>query len=126
MFTLVNNSAAQLKLCRCRGEQVHADAAKYTDDYFRMFDIVVIAYMLGHVDQYSLLHNARNYVRGGGTVVVLDIFDANAATNARLLYNAPKSELMGGLGFKRLNPGQWYPVLPEAIGTVPGLYINYC
>jgi len=95
-FTLVNRSQAQLDLCRCPGRRVVADVASRAlrAEVGGGYDIVVCAYVLGHVEPERVLLNAIAACKRGGLVLVLDVFDASPDFQAGLMYLAPTMALM--------------------------------
>ena len=112
-FTLVNNSACQLELSKqfCAGMRWHADA----QDFVPMgpADCTVLAYMLGHVDAEATLRNAIANTRKTGSVIVLDVFDADRRFEQQMAYYPPGLDLMLCLGFE--------PLFGDSLKLVPWL-----
>jgi SAM-dependent methyltransferase len=109
-FTLVNRSRAQLDLTIGPGVRVCADAMAYQPDQFDGIppDVIVMAYMLGHVLAPTLLKQAIDMLPPGGVALVLDIFDAEDAVQPLLHYDAPRSVDMEAAGFTREHVPQWH------------------
>jgi SAM-dependent methyltransferase len=99
-FELVNRSQAQLDLCVALGRRVCADLHGYVSE-FAPFDVVVLAYVLGHVDFECAIDTALANLRVGGRLVILDAFDATPRFRVTLDYNSPLTEQMIDLGRKR-------------------------
>lgn len=87
-FELVNISAAQLDLCACEGERVLADAEGYVSPR-GPFDVVVLAYMLGHVDARATLRSAAANLKPGGRLLVADCFNSHAEFDRLMHYDSP-------------------------------------
>jgi len=85
-LTLVNISPAQLDLCLANGRRVLIDAQEYRGE---ACDVVVAAYMLGHVDPVRLVRIAAEHVRPGGVLLVADVFDSTPAFDYALQYDSP-------------------------------------
>lgn len=106
-FELVNLSQAQLDLCVCRGRKVWADAQHYQSDK-GPFDLVVLAYVLGHLDVPEALATARANAKKGGRVLVLDVCDGSHEFDERFHYGTPTSEQLVAAGFvEREAPHPW-------------------
>lgn len=86
-FTFVNISQPQLDLSVCDGENVLADIE--TVQINRKFDVIVIAYVLGHVDCQKTLANALAHLAPGGLLVIYDVFDGTEQFVKGLLYDTP-------------------------------------
>jgi SAM-dependent methyltransferase len=87
-FELVNIAQPQLDLCLCEGEHVQADAEGYVSANGK-FDVVVIAYLLGHVDAKETLKSATENLAPGGKLVVYDVFDSSTAFDDLFCYVSP-------------------------------------
>jgi hypothetical protein len=87
-FELVNVAQPQLDLCRCEGAHVLADADGYISSSGR-FDVVLLAYMLGHVDVAATLDSALANLKSGGALVVFDVFDSTQEFDAAFCYESP-------------------------------------
>jgi hypothetical protein len=127
-FTLLNQSKAQLDLCVCPGERLHARAEEYDPEC--AYDVTLAAYVLGHLDARLVLENALEYTVG--PVVVLDAFDGTDSFNEAFEYDSPKNDLMRELGFTQVHLAPWvvnpYMVELGLAGLVhqstPGLWIS--
>lgn len=125
-FTLVNQSAVQLDLAQCSGHSVTrhcCDLMAYQPPAGRRFDVVILAYVLGHVNAVDALAHAKACCGQGGMVLVLDVFDASSGFIRTLQYDAPDSHVMTFAGFKRANVPGWHmsPFIAEdarALGVI--------
>ena len=84
-FHLVNTSKAQLQRSLCDGDLIRADAQSYSSQ-LAPFDLVVIAYMLGHVEALPTLRRAAAQLRPGGKLFVYDVFNGTEEFSQRLCY----------------------------------------
>lgn len=121
-FELVNISAAQLDLCACEGERVLADAEGYVSPR-GPFDVVVLAYMLGHVDARATLHSAMANLKPEGLLLVADCFDSEPEFDWQMHYDSPKldavrEQLPWIATWRDLKP---VPFIAEALPNVQGL-----
>ena len=87
-FELVNASRAQLDRLVCDGEAVRADAETYVSST-PPFDLVVVAYLLGHVHSGDTLRNALRNLAPDGTLLVYDVFNGTEEFCSRLYYQTP-------------------------------------
>lgn len=89
-FELVNIAQPQLDLCLCEGVKVCADAATYQSPAGQ-FDLVVMAYLLGHLDPpgrpWEALRNAYFHVAPGGRLVIYDVFNGTKYFQDALFYH---------------------------------------
>jgi hypothetical protein len=132
-FVLVNISNSQLRLCLCPGVRVCMDAMAYGTVMGTEPDLIVMAYMLGHVDVPAMLRHALKLRTVGTTIVVLDIFDADPELEALLHYRAPTSADMIQAGFERVDVPCWHlhaPLDNESPATraavedsMPGMWV---
>ena len=88
-FELVNISQAQLDRCLCKGEKVKANAEDYHSKR-EPFDMVVIAYLLGHVDVHKTLASALANLAPWGTMLIYDVFEGTSSFRETLLYDTPQ------------------------------------
>lgn len=86
-FTLVNQSQAQLSLSLCEGTHICQDAAEFQSD--ETFDVVIVAYVLGHVDAAALLARAEKALAKTGLLLVYDVFEGSPKFDETLLYDSP-------------------------------------
>jgi hypothetical protein len=113
-FTLINRSQAQLDLCLCEGTKVLADL----DDIDQVgpippCDLIVMAYMLGHVDAPKLLARL-----GRSPVLLLDVVDTTPDFNKRMDYQTIPLFLLLSLGFSNVN-AVWHPITDAVEGSTP-------
>jgi len=96
-FDLVNTSTAQLEMCLCEGKRICHDAETYQ---YRdgIYDLVVMAYVLGHVDAEKTLRNALRNTGFGGYLFIYDVFDGTKHFRETLYYNTPKLKEMERFG----------------------------
>jgi len=113
-FTLVNISQAQLDLSMCPGRKVCCDALEYDRPPYLWFDLIVMAYMLGHVDAPAMLRHAISLRTPGTTILVLDIFDGGPLVEGVLHYDAPRSADMLEAGFEQVEVPGWHLHAPLA------------
>jgi 2-polyprenyl-3-methyl-5-hydroxy-6-metoxy-1,4-benzoquinol methylase len=106
-FTLVNVSQAQLDMCLCDGELVR-DSAETFNAHGQQWDVIVLAYMLGHVWPGWTLDHAMGMLAEGGTVLVLDVFDQPHAFTQALHYRAPSSDALRRRAFTRVDVPTWH------------------
>jgi len=132
-FELVNSSAEQLKLCLCPGKTVCADAQGYVSGT-GLFDCVILAYVLGHVDANVVLRSAYANLKLGGRLMIFDVFDSSPEFDAALDYNSVWLEQIEAFavdrdmrfrfvqqgGFERGELAQMYPL---ELKTTPALFI---
>lgn len=97
-FDLVNRSQAQLCLCRCPGIRTHAKIENI--HAYKIYDCVILAYVLGHVDVEKTLRQAERMCKPGGKILVLDVFDSAPVFDRELLYDSPKTGGMVAAGFE--------------------------
>jgi SAM-dependent methyltransferase len=138
-FTLVNRSPGQLALTVCPGAlQVCCDLLRYPAPYDREAagsDVVLLAYVLGHVDVRAALRKALACARPGGMVVVLDVFDTPERFNALMRYRSPSTDQLHGQGFIELKPRTVWQLSPlvqrdvtlasTVYETTPGLWVRH-
>lgn len=105
-FELVNLSPAQLDLCLCEGTLVHADAQEYISAR-RPFDVVLMAYLLGHVDVERTLAHAVDNLAPGGVLLVADVFDGGADVDRDLAYSTPRRQAVLDLAGRRGLSAGW-------------------
>lgn len=109
-FELVNISQAQLDRCLCQGKRVRANAETYHSPN-GPFDIVVLAYLLGHVNADMTLLSALGNLAPNGHLLIYDVFDASKHFCETLFYNPPSLqtiEIFGtanGLRFRSASEG---------------------
>lgn len=87
-FELVNISQEQLDLCQCKGYKVCADAQGYASPN-APFDVVLLGYLLGHVDMHETLTAALDNCEPGGRIVIVDVFDVSARFRQVMCYDPP-------------------------------------
>jgi SAM-dependent methyltransferase len=92
-FTLLNSSQAQLDRCVCEGRKICADAEGFIDPD-RRYDVVVVAYFLGHVDAQKTLSSAAQNLKPGGKLLVCDVFDGTPRFDRELCYYSPRMDLL--------------------------------
>jgi SAM-dependent methyltransferase len=93
-FELVNISQEQLDMCVCEGRKVKADAETYRSDQ-APFDMVVMAYVLGHVVAKAALESAIANLAEHGVLLIYDVFDGTPKFDRELIYKSPsRSELV--------------------------------
>jgi SAM-dependent methyltransferase len=96
-FELVNISQSQLELSLCEGRKICADAEGYVSDA-GTFDIVVLAYLLGHVDAEVTLESAYENVAPGGKLFIYDVFNGTERFNHEMHYDSPSSDQILSFG----------------------------
>jgi ubiquinone/menaquinone biosynthesis C-methylase UbiE len=87
-FELVNISKEQLNRSRCAGREVHANAETYVSDQ-GPFDLVLVCYLLGHVDVEATLCSALRNCAPGGKLLVYDVFEGTTKFRDTLFYETP-------------------------------------
>lgn len=87
-FELVNTSKAQLKRCFCRGRKICADATSYVSKQPK-FDMVILCYLLGHVQIEKTLESALENLAPWGTMLIYDVFEGSQNFDLTLFYNTP-------------------------------------
>lgn len=120
-FELVNLAAPQLDVCLCEGRRVVADAETYRSG--RMHEVVLCAYMLGHVDPLRTLGSALANLAPGGVLLLADVFDSSPEFDAALCYTSPRlADVLAfassnGLQLEVIREGLTAP--PHVAGAVP-------
>jgi SAM-dependent methyltransferase len=99
-FELVNISQAQLNRCLCPGKKVRADAQTYRSSA-APFDLVVIAYCLGHVDAAATLESALENLAAGGKLVVYDVFSGSDHFDRAMHYDSPPLSQLERFGVEK-------------------------
>src|SRR5262245_10974316 len=87
-FEFVNISQAQLDMMVCEGTKVCADAQTYRS-YSPPFDMVLISYLLGHVNIHPTLETALYHLAEGGRLVIYDVFNGTGNFREKLFYETP-------------------------------------
>jgi SAM-dependent methyltransferase len=115
-FELVNISQSQLDRIRCSGRTVCANAEQYRSAD-GTFDLVVIAYLLGHVDAWLTLWSAVENLRQGGRLLVWDVFNGSERFRKSLFYGTPTFKLLEAFGY--LHELRFRTVLEDTAHTIP-------
>jgi hypothetical protein len=98
-FELVNTSRVQLDMSLCAGRKVCASAENYLSEK-GPFDLVVVAYVLGHVNPVAtLLGTLKNMVKGS-RLIVYDVFSGSERFNAAMHYESPRLQDVRWFGFE--------------------------
>jgi len=92
----------------CPGVRVWNDAMDYRLPDDLGHDVIVMAYMLGHVDAPRLLDQAVRMLAPGGVALVLDVFDTEPDFKPLMHYDAPKAADMQAAGFVRVPVDAWH------------------
>jgi SAM-dependent methyltransferase len=133
-FELVNISQSQLDLSLCDGRKICADAEGYISDA-GPFDIVILSYVLGHVDIDATLESAGGNVAPKGKLLIYDVFNGSDRFNEEMHYDTPClsdivnfSRVYGGYPLRILTSiplGEFcVKYVPWVVTqTVPGLFI---
>ena len=87
-FELVNIAKPQLDRCVCDGRCVLDNAETYQSPW-GPFDLVLVCYLLGHVDPLMTLCSALVNTDAGGTLLVYDVFDGSEQFCETWFYNTP-------------------------------------
>ena len=135
IFELVNISQAQLDLALCEGRKVRADAEDYRSDQAH-FDIVVLAYVLGHVDVAKTLESALVNLARMGKLLIYDVFEGSRRFDKELHYDSPsfgeieefmakhdlrmRAAMQGGIPLGAF-AAAWAPWITDEV--TPGLFV---
>jgi hypothetical protein len=109
-FELVNISQEQLDRTLCQGRRVWANAETYHSDN-GPFDMVVIAYLLGHVLVEMTLLSALGNLAPRGKLLIYDVFEGSKRFCRELFYDTPTFEQLeifgtaNGLRFREVMQG---------------------
>jgi ubiquinone/menaquinone biosynthesis C-methylase UbiE len=87
-FDLLNLTETQLNVSSCVGKKIVGDAETYVSNH--KVDIVLLAYMLGHVNPIITLSNALNSLEPNGEIIIYDVFDGTETFDRELFYTTPK------------------------------------
>ena len=112
-FEFVNTSKAQLDMIICPGVKIQADAQTYLSPN-RFFDLIVIAYLLGHVDPALTLQNALHNLAEHGRLVIYDVFDGTDRFDSEMYYDSPSLRFMERFGVEQ---NLWFRMVVE--GYIP-------
>lgn len=96
-FELVNISKAQLARCICKGNRVAANAETYRSAQ-APFDLVVLCYMLGHVNVQQTLVSALSNCAPWGKILVYDLFEGTRNLRETLFYETPTFKQLENFG----------------------------
>lgn len=136
-FEFVNISQEQLDRIRCKGRTVRANAETYHSDR-PPFDLVVLCYLLGHVNVELTLLSALGNLAPWGRMLVYDIFEGTRNFKETLHYDTPRFEQLeifgtaNSLRFRAvLQDRAQIPLAPYfaqnygwiALETRPGLFV---
>jgi len=130
-YEMVNISQAQLNRCLVKqATRVCANAETYISER-RPFDLVVVAYLLGHVNIDMTLLSALGNLGPGGKLLVYDVFEGTERFDTELYYNTPAFEqleifgIANGLRFKLVLEAR-IPLAEFARKTVPWIADESC
>jgi len=110
-FELVNTSQAQLDRCVCQGKKVCADAETYLSAN-TPFDLVVLCYLLGHVQVTKTLAAAYENLAPFGRMLIYDVFEGSEQFREKLQYDTPSLDEVERFGvdakmrFRTVTQGQ--------------------
>lgn len=119
--SLVNGSMAQLARCVCPGPRFLADMRDPVTLPMRRqggYDLVVLGYSLHHCDDVpAMVATARECLRPGGTLLVLDVCGGSEALHEALQYRTLDARVLAEAGLARLDHGLvWHAQPPRVIG----------
>jgi hypothetical protein len=112
-FEFVNTSKAQLDMITCPGLKFCADAETYLSQN-GFFDVIVIAYLLGHVEPEATLKNAMDNLAEHGRLVIYDVFDGTERFDTELFYDSPSLRWLEQFGVEQK---LWFRAVVE--GYIP-------